>query len=305
MKIIGAVDIGGSKTATALVREDGIILDRDRWPTAAERGVENTVQRACDSLRCMMSRCMSQVALDGIGIACPGPLDPFTGVIGEVGTLPGWRGRNLIADFRGAFDVPVVLENDADAAALAEVSWGAAKGSPRAIYVTVSTGIGGGIVFAGELYRGAGGAHPEIGHLLIDGTGPLCYCGSRGCWESLASGVALAAWVREQQDCEEMTASKIFDRARLGDSLALHAVEREAHYLGIGLSNLITAFIPDTIVLGGGVMRSSPLLFDRMIKTMHQHCTQVPSDRTRIVLASLGADSGVLGACCAWLRPHS
>ena len=197
-------------------------------------------------------------------------------------------GYNLIADFRSAFNVTVVLENDADAAALAEASWGAAKGSPRAIYVTVSTGIGGGIVFDGELYRGAR-AHPEIGHLLIDSTGPLCYCGSRGCWESLASGVALAAWMREQHDCEETTASEIFDRARQGDSLALRAVEREAHYLGIGLSNLITAFVPDTIVLGGGVMRSSALFFDRMLSEMRQHCTQVPWIKTQIALASLEA----------------
>lgn len=194
------------------------------------------------------------------------------------------------------------MENDADAAALAESTWGAAKGSKRFIYVTVSTGIGGGIVLSGELYRGVDGAHPELGHQVIDASGPLCYCRALGCWEILASGPAMVSWVREQQPgIAELTTAEICALAEQGSPLARHAVEREGYYLGLGLANLITLFTPDAIALGGGVMKSSHLFLERALRVIREVCTQVPAEKTQITLASLGTDAGLVGAAQAWL----
>lgn len=302
MRLLGAVDVGGTKTAVALAREDGTILAREQWPTEPARGFTVAAERVRKALFALPSG----GDLAGIGIACPGPLEAHTGRLGMIGTLPGWQDCNLAAELQDAFNLPTVIENDADAAALAEYKWGSGRGSKRFLYITVSTGIGSGFVLAGKLDRGSNGAHAEIGHLLIDSSGPLCYCGAHGCWEALASGTAMSEWLRSESSFAlELTAEQICVRAAHGEPLALRAVEREAYYLGLGLANVLTAFIPDTICLGGGVMKSSSLFLEQALETMRGHCTQVPHDRTKITLATLGADAGVLGAAAAWLSRYS
>ena len=301
MPIIGAVDIGGTKIAVGAVSESGAILERLERPTAPREGFAAAMRRTKELLREVGRR--AGVDFAGIGVACPGPLDPFTGIIGDVGTLPGWQGGNIVAELENEFGVNAILENDADSAALAEANWGAAKGSSRFIYVTISTGIGAGVILSGQLYRGVGGAHPEIGHQVLDYSGPLCYCGARGCWESLASGPAMAAWRRQQSPGGgELTAAQICEMARQGDDLARCAVEREGEYIGLGLANLITIFTPDTIALGGGVMKSSDLFLDRARAVIRRICTQVPAEKTLLTLASLGPDTGLAGAARAWIH---
>ena len=303
VKIIGAVDIGGTKIAVGGIREDGTIAHRCECLTQPEQGFQDAMQRVKQMLRSVATACNR---LDGIGIACPGPLDPFTGVIGDVGTLPDWQGGNLVKELQSSFGVTVAVENDADAAALAEVNWGAAKGSKSFIYITVSTGIGGGIILAGELYRGVEGAHPELGHQVIDRSGPLCYCTAHGCWESLASGSAMSSWMREQEPgASAISAENICELARQGKELALRAVKREGYYLGLGLANLVTLFTPDNIALGGGVMKSSSLFLEDALKVVRDVCTQVPAEKTQITLASLGSDAGLLGAAQSWLCRYS
>jgi glucokinase len=299
MKMIGAVDIGGTKIAVGGVREDGTIVYRCECPTEPAKGFSDAMQRIKAILHNVEDMCSG---LDGISVACPGPLDPFTGVIGDVGTLPLWLGGNLIEELQTEFAVSVAVENDADAAALAEAKWGAAKHSRNSIYITVSTGIGGGIILGGELYRGVGASHPELGHQIIDASGPLCYCKAHGCWESLASGSAMVSWTREQQPTTSVTtAAAICELARQGNELALRAVKREGYYLGLGLANLVTLFTPDVITLGGGLMKSSSLFLDDALKVVRELCTQVPAEKTQIGLAFLGSDSGLLGAAQAWL----
>jgi len=300
--MIGVVDIGGTKIAAGCVSQDGRIATRMECPSAPEQGFAPAMARTKEMLREAARRYGQFI---GIGVACTGPVDPFTGIIGEVGTLPGWQGANLAGELGGEFGVPMAVENDADAAALAEANWGAARGKSRFIYVTVGTGIGGGVVLSGELYRGVKGAHPELGHQVIDASGPLCYCRARGCWESLASGPAMAAWMKERRvECRELNAAAICALAERGDELALRAVEREGHYLGLGLANLITLFAPDAIALGGGVMQSSHLFLKRARQVIRQICTQVPAAETELALASLGPDTGLAGAACAWLHRY-
>ena len=302
MITIGSVDIGGTKIAVGAIREDGRIVKRLECPTEPEKGFQHAMQRIIAMLRDLSA---GGTKLAGIGVGCPGPLNPFTGVIGEVGTLPGWQGGSLAAELQSGLDLRVAVENDADAAALGEARWGTEIASGTFIYVTISTGIGGGILLGGQLYRGVDGAHPEIGHQVLDNSGPQCYCGARGCWESLASGPAMVSWMREQNpDAQVSTASEICDGARRGDPLALQGVEREGYYLGLWLANLITLFAPDRIALGGGVMKSSSLFMDTARGVIRDICTQVPSGKTHITLASLGPDAGLLGAAQAWLLRH-
>jgi glucokinase len=297
--IIGAVDIGGTKIAVGAVTEDGTIISQTESSTRPELGFENAMRRVKAMLHQVAS--CAEVTFNGIGIACPGPLDPFSGILDDVGTLSGWQGGNLIEGLASEFGIPVALENDADAAALAEAHWGAGKGSPKLIYITVSTGIGGGVVLAGELYRGARGAHPEIGHQIIDASGPPCYCKGKGCWESLASGSALESWMQEQHPVSTpRTGAEIGFLAEQGDLLALRAMEREGYYLGLGLANIITLFIPETVVLGGGVMRSSHLFLPKALEVVHDLCTQVPVKNTFITAAGLHPVTGLAGAAQAW-----
>ncbi|MGB7758371.1 MAG: ROK family protein [Bryobacteraceae bacterium] len=302
---VAAIDVGGTKIAAGVVDEQGRILARAEIPTAPECGYSAAFMRLKAMLHSVLDD--SGRRLSGIGVGSTGPIDPETGVYGEVGTLPGWRGSPLAADLEREFGVQVAVENDADAAALGEAVWGAGRGARSLLYVTVSTGIGVGIILDGRLYRGAGGAHPEIGHQVIDASGPACYCQANGCWEILASGPAMEAWMRANAPAGQFeegafTARRICDLARQGDALALAAVRREAHYLGLGLANLVTIFCPDVIALGGGLMLSSDLFLPGILDVVRRICTQVPAEKTSIVLAGLGRDTGLLGAACVWLH---
>ncbi len=294
--MIGAVDIGGTKIAVGLVDEHGRIAARAETPTSPQEGFEHALTRIRDMLRAASHA--QGVRIDGIGVACTGPVDPVTGIVGNVGLLPGWRGANLVESLGRVMEVPVAVENDADAAALAEACWGSGKGTHCLLYVAVGTGIGGGIVIDGALYRGAGGAHPEFGHQVIDASGPLCYCGARGCWEALASGTALAAWARQQG--QALDARELFRLAEQGDSIGHAAAEREGRYLGLGLANLVTTFCPDRIVLGGGVMNGAHLFLEAAREIVRMQCKLVPADRTVIAISSLKDDAGLLGAARVW-----
>lgn len=299
MRQIGAVDIGGTKIAAGIVREDGTLLHRVECPTNPELGFAQAIDRIQQMLADLADRCG---VVSGIGIGCPGPLDPFTGIIGEVGTLPGWENGNLTEQISHRFDVSVAVENDADAAALAEYEWGTSTPSGTLIYITVSTGIGGGVVLGGQLYRGVGGSHPEFGHQIIDPSGPLCYCGITGCWESLASGPAMTSWFQQNaQQNESLSAEQICALARQGNSPAVQAVRRSSHYLGLGLANLVTMFAPQAIRLSGGLMRSSDLFLKDVQAQVLQICTQVPAKQTSVEVSQLGPDVGLLGAAQSWL----
>ena len=296
---IGAVDIGGTKIAVGMVAPDGRILARYTCATAAQQGPQHAVENIAAFLR--QGAAESGVVLEGIGIGATGPVNPATGEFGNVEFLPGWEGFNIIQALDAALHLPAALENDADAAALGEAAWGAGKGAKRFAYVTISTGIGVGLVFDGHLYRGVDGSHPEIGHMIIDPAGPACTCGAHGCWESLASGTGVSRFWQQSTGLEA-EAWQVFALAEAGDQNALAAVERAAYYLGIGLANLVTLLVPEVIALGGGVMRSHSLFWGRLQADILQYCGYVPAAKVRLALAGLGDDSGLAGAACAWLH---
>src|SRR5580658_4134902 len=300
--MIGAVDIGGTKIAVGIVDDGGKVLAHVEAPTDPNH-YDQGVQLIADMLR--ETAQSAGVEFTGIGIGSTGPVDPMRGEFGDVDFLPGWRGKSPVQDLAEIFKVRVALENDGDAAALAEAGWGAGRDRTRLIYVTVGTGIGGGNVLDGELYRGVDGAHPEVGHHVVDPAGPACSCGFHGCWESLAAGPAMVAWL-ERHAPEDyphragITAKKICELAQRGDEVALQAVEHEAYYLGLGLANLINLFTPDAIVLSGSVMKSAPLFLDRIRAVIRRGCRFVPAEKCELTLASLGDDTNLIGAARVW-----
>ena len=300
--MIGAVDIGGTKIAVGLVDDSGKVLSRMDAPTDPNR-YSDSMELIAHMLRRTAQKAGAEI--NGIGIGSTGPVEPMSGTFGDVDFLPGWRGKSPVKDLSTVFGVPVALENDGDAAALAEAGWGAGRNRTRLIYVTVGTGIGGGIVIDGKLYRGVDGAHPEVGHQVVDPNGPKCSCGFRGCWESLAAGPAMVGWIErnapdDYHHRQGITAKKICELAREGDSVALAAVEHEALYLAIGLANLINLYAPDMIVLSGSVMKSSELFLPRVREVIASGCRFVPADKTELMMASLGEDTNLIGAARVW-----
>jgi glucokinase len=301
--LIGAVDIGGTKIAAGVIDNDGRVLARLECPTDPDRGYAEALRRITDMLRSTAQT--AQRTISGIGIGSTGPVYPLTGEFGEVNFFPQWKGENPVKDLAQTFQVKVAIENDGDAAALGEAGWGAGRNKKKLIYVTVGTGIGTGLLFDGQLYRGVDQSHPEIGHHLIDPSGPPCVCGFSGCWESLAAGPAMVAWLQKNapptyHHRAGLTAKKICELAQQNDDWAMRAVKNEGRYLGLGLANLVTMFVPEIIVLGGSVMKSAPLFLEEIRKTILASCRLVPFDRTELALASLGEDSNLIGAARVW-----
>lgn len=302
---IGAVDIGGTKIAAGIVNLNGHLLAHSETPTAAHEGFLAAMNRVHAMLK---DACRNTgVELSGIGIGCTGPVDPLSGAIGEVEFLPGWKDCNPVQWLAEAYGLQVAMENDADAAALAEAEWGAGQNKRNLICVMVGTGIGAGIVLDGSLYRGAAGSHPEIGHHVIDCSGPKCFCGANGCWEVLARGPAMEDRMRNRMPTGRpmdapLTAKMICELARAGYPAAKREVEREGHYLGIGVANLVTLFAPEVIVLGGSVMLSADLFMPAIQAIVRRNCGLVDSKVTTITSTSLGSGGPLIGAAAVWRR---
>jgi glucokinase len=306
--MIAGVDIGGTKIAVGIIDDCGKILCQRETPTGADGSYRNAISRVIQMLRTIAGEV--GVKITGIGIGSTGPVYPLTGEIGDVNFFPHWRGENPVNDLRDAFGVSAAIENDADAAALGELAWGAGSGKTRLIYVTVGTGIGVSLVIDGRIYRGVAHSHPEIGHHLLDASGPPCSCGFNGCWESFAAGPAMTAWMVANIPDDypyrvNLSAKIICELAQADDHWAKLAVQREARYLGMGISNLITLFVPDGILLGGSVMNSAFLFMDTIRDTVKNSCRYVPYQQTEIRLASLGVNSNLIGAAGVWYHRFS
>jgi glucokinase len=301
--LIAAVDIGGTKIAAGIVDGSGKVLARRECSTDYSRGYANAFNNICAMLSATADEAHTKIS--GIGIGSTGPVLPLTGEFGDVNFFPEWKGENPVRDLSERFHVTVALENDGDAAALGEASWGAGRNKKRLMYVTIGTGIGTGFIIDGHLYRGVDYSHPEIGHHLVDPSGPACVCGFHGCWESLAAGPAMTAWMNDQAPSDypygrDLSAKRICELAIGGDDLAKRAVDREAHYLGLGLANIVTMFCPDAIVLGGSVMKSAALFLGHIKEVIRKSCTLVPVDKTELRLASLGENANLIGAARVW-----
>jgi len=311
------IDLGGTKILTAVATAQGKMLSRDHSVTPATKGQEAVVQSILESIgRALEQAGIAASQLSAIGVGAPGLSNPETGILFTSPNLPGWRDVPLRDVIEKELGKKAFLINDANAAALGELYFGAAKGAHHFIYITISTGIGGGIIIDGEVYTGSIGTAGEVGHMTIDDDGPPCNCGNRGCWETLASGTAMAREARKQikegartsilgyaeGDVEKVTAQVIHNAAKEGDSLAKELITRTGYYVGVGLANLVNIFNPELIVIGGGLSNIGDMLLEPAYKVAGERAFKESYRTVRFALAKLGRDSGVLGAAAFALQ---
>jgi glucokinase len=306
-----AIDIGGTKLAAGIVETEGRILARGEVPTLAAEGLEPVLGRIVGLGRALLSRPeVADVSVHRVGVGCAGPVDLKAGIVFNPPNLPGWLRVPLIDHLQEALALPVVLENDANAAALGEFRYGAGKGARSIVYLTVSTGIGGGIILEGKIWHGLKDSAGEIGHMTVCPDGPLCGCGNRGCLEAMASGTSIARRAREaiaagrQTGLSEIPALTSADVVRLalaGDVVAREVWDSAVTYLGIGVAAVITILAPERVVIGGGVAQAGDFLFDSLREHVRQRVKLVPVEFVPILPAALGPDVGILGAAAVAL----
>ena len=292
MTLALGVDIGGSRLRVALVTATGQIIARAETATAAEAGPEAVIAQI-RALAGTVRPEAGSVPIAGAGVSCPGPLDTTKGHALGVPTLRGWVNIPIAKMIGEALNLSVVLENDGIAAAHGEWRFGAGRGQGSLVFITVSTGIGGGVVLDNRLVHGRKGMAGHVGHMVIVADGAPCPCGNRGCFEAYASGTAFAARIRATD--ADASPADIFARARSGDEKALSLVAEEADWLGLGLVSLLHLYSPDVIVVGGGVSNGLDLLLPgirgRIGKGAMPAFRDVP-----VVRAGLGENAGLVGA---------
>ena len=300
-----AVDIGGSKILTAIFSESGEMKSRKVTPTEADEGVAAVIQRLNRAISEHLEEDNIEAAgLAGIGIACAGGIDTERGVVVTPSpNLPDWYNVPLREEIEKRFGAPTAVLNDANAAALGEQRFGAGRGKKHLVLLTLGTGIGGGIVIDGKLYQGVCGAAGELGHMTVDESGPACGCGNTGCLEMLASGRAIAREAARRINAGEkslltgdITAEKVAIAAKEGDTLAKEVIGGAAHYLGVGLVNIVNIFSPEMIVLGGGMAEIGEILLGPAKELVKKRAFGISARAVEIVTAQLGNEAGVYGA---------
>lgn len=283
-----AIDLGGTNLRAAVIDAAGTVLRRNAVPTGVNGGPPAIIAQMLH----LADELGGLADIVAVGIAAPGPLDSETGRIISIPTLPGWEKYPLRDAMAGRLERPVVLENDGIAAAFGEWSCGAGRGLDHMVYVTVSTGIGGGVIADGKVLRGRQGMAGHIGHMMIAADGPRCACGGTGCFEALASGTAFGIAARHAGYGDAATAVRA---ARDGDAVALALVDREAGLLGYGFASLLHLYAPQRLVIGGGVSDALDLMQTRIRGQIERHAMP-PFRDIGIVRAELGDNSGLVGA---------
>ena len=307
-RLIG-VDIGGTKISVPLGNQNGQISGKTIFPTRHRQQVKHSISEIQSSISHLLeAHRIDGRSLIGIGVGVPGPMDSRRGVIERSPNLPGWNGLPLKSILERRFKTRVVVDNDANAAALGEAYFGLGRKVSDFIYVTVSTGIGSGIVASGKLIKGANGGAGEIGHMTVVPNGNRCNCGKRGCLEAYASGTAIAQPVKralkkgtrsrcfKQMKPSDITGRVIAEAARKGDHLAIQARQIAADFLGLGLANVMNLLNPKLIILGGGVMETVHHFWHPMMTAIRREAWPSHLKGCKIVRSRLGTCVGDLGA---------
>lgn len=304
-----AVDIGGTQMrAASYASDERAPLKLSRIPTRIN---DQPILERLVALIASVWPENERVA--GIAIAAPGPVNPFEGMLLSAPNIPEWVNFPLSKTLQEHFQVPVVLGNDANLAALGEWKFGAGSGHHHLIYLTVSTGVGSGIIIDDRLLLGEQGLAAELGHVTVVRDGPLCSCGKPGHLEALAAGPAIARWVEHELACgvssnlaheTQLTALKVAEAARAGDLLAITALQRAGTYLGMAIADYLHIFNPTLVIIGGGVSRSGDLLLNPLRQALQANIFNPHYlDNFSVAIATLRDDAGLLGAL-ALIREH-
>ena len=311
MKYLG-IDLGGTTIKGAVVTEEGAVLKEASLPTRRELGADAVTDSIAALIRSLASGYASE-EIGGVGVGCPGTVDPAMGVVRYAVNL-GWKLYDLRSALRQRTGLDVRLVNDANAAALGEAVAGCARGAESAVILTLGTGLGGGVVLGGKLLTGYSGAAAELGHMVIAEGGVPCSCGRRGCWESYASATALiretkAAMaahpesllheVARIQGCVDGRTS--FLAKEQGDAAAAEVVRQYVHYLSVGVANVINIFYPQVVALSGGVANQGEALLEPLRQAVAPQVYGGPylEKHTQIISCALGYRAGIIGAAMA------
>ena len=302
-KYVVGVELGGTKIYTALVDLEGNIIKEKTVETLANEGEQAVMGRIIDTINYVIDGSEKNL-IKSIGIGSPGPLDVKNGVIIENSNLP-FKNFEIVKTIRETYDLPTYLDNDANVATLGEFMFGAGKGTENMVFITASTGIGGGAVINGKLFRGTTGNALEIGHTIVANEGPRCGCGNIGCAEALGSGTAIGKRAKEAVDTnvetslknyENVTSKEVFKEAANGDRVAKNILETSLNYLGIAVANTITNFDPEKVVIGGGVINGGSIVLDTIRRVVGERALKTFVDSCTVEKAVLGGKAGVLGA---------
>ena len=304
--LVFAADLGGTHLRAALVDATGKILTQLKKSTPKASGPDCVVRELVDAERqCRTNPSVPNANVVAAAIMVPGSVDRENAIVVRAPNLPSLNNFGLKEALQWEFGRPVLLENDANAAAVGEMWLGAARGCRNIICVTLGTGVGGGIILDGKLYRGSDGSAGELGHTAVNPfCGLICKCGNEGCLELFSSATAIVRMAKEDlaqypqsllKD-QELTAEKIYEAGRKGDALALAVFERAGMYLGVALSNLINLLNPEIIVIGGGVANGWDLFVNPMRKTIAKRAFPSQAEHVKIVRAECGDNAGLLGA---------
>ncbi len=303
MDLFVGLDLGGTWLKYGIAGSDGELLFKSKRPSEAKAGREAIFGSMMAAVRELRDRFAAKGSIRAIGVGSPGLVDYRRGyLMGGAPNLPGWDGADIRGVLGKELGVQVYADNDANVMALAESRLGAAKGAKQAIFLTLGTGIGGGIVIDGQLYRGAWFAGAELGHVVIKYDGRPCNCGSVGCVEQYASAPGMVRTYREHLQAagkpapEDVTTEVIFARAAEGEEEAKKAIEDTAYYLGVAVAGFVNIFNPEVVVIGGGVAEAGDE-FIRMVEKVAVNLAQdVATQGLRVVRARMGNDAGVVGA---------
>ncbi len=301
------IDLGGTSTRAAVGLSDGSLLGAHKAPTRGEGGMEAVIAGIVETAYQACARAgVAPDAIEGWGVAAPGPVDRRDGSVYDPPNLPGWHTVPLQALLEECTGKRIRVGNDANLAAVAEWRHGAAVGAADVVYLTISTGVGGGIIAGGRLLVGRRGAAGELGHTTVDLNGPPCRCGNRGDLESLCSGTAIARMARETLEADgetslralstDVTAVDVVAAARAGDVVAGDIIARAAAALGAGVVNIVNIFNPEVVVIGGGVAQAGPLLFEPVRTSVAAHAMRLAATDVRIAPAHFGDNAGLVGA---------
>ena len=305
-----ALDIGGTQVRAALVR-DGEVLRR----AAALTDVAGGPRAVFEQIRAMVAQISTpqeRRAIKALGCCLPGPVDTDAGIVLYIATLPGWEGFPLRAELADAFGLPTTIENDAIAAAVGEWRHGAGRGLRHLVYVTVSTGVGGGAIVDGRALHGARGMASHFGHMSLTPDGPPCSCGRAGCFEAMASGSALGrraqaasgkGFLAQVAARGAVSAKDVVEGARAGDSQCRALLAEEAQWLAMGFVNLIHIHSPERVIMGGGVSAAFDLMRDDIAAIVRRDALP-PFREVSVVAAQLGENSGLIGAAEMGLLAH-
>ncbi|MBA3784681.1 MAG: ROK family protein [Acidobacteria bacterium] len=306
-EVVAGIDIGGTKIAIAIETLAGERIAARRLPTQVKIGAYAIIENVLQSITEILED--KQVKLAAIGIGCPSPLDIEKGLVMSPSNLQNWDNFPIVKLFKKRFNVPIVLENDANTATLGEYNYGAGRGFKNIVYITVSTGVGGGIIINGEIVHGVGWGAGELGHTIVQPDGVRCNCGSIGCLETICAGVHIARRAKMRlaggepslmnelvSNINEVTAKTVVEAVRKKDQLASEIWMETCRFLAIGVANIITLIAPEAVIIGGGVASAGELLFAPLRSFLPQFVSMIPLEKVAVLPAELGGESGVCGA---------